>query len=173
DLARDALLLHQDVPVQKQIVVVEQLLRVFDLDVAAEQLRQLVAPVAAPGEYLVERLRERLAAVDAVGIDRQAGVLAWKALLFPGEPELLPQKIQQIGGVAAIEHRERRLQPDDLRVLAQQPVADRVIGPGPEQPRRIAPGTRVWIGPQRFSADAFRAAQHLLRGAPRERQQQD
>ena len=133
DLARDALFLHEHVPVQQQIVVVEQLLRVLDLDVAAEQLRQLVAPIAAPGKHFFERARERLAAVDAVGIDREARVLAREALLFLREAELLAQEVQQIRGVAAVEHGERRLQPDDLRVLAQQPVADRVERAGPEQ----------------------------------------
>ncbi len=138
DLAGDPLFLHEDVPVQQQVVVVEQLLRVLDLDVAAEQLRQLVAPVAAPGKYLFERLCQRMAAVDAVGVDRQARVLAREPLLFLGETELLAQEVQQVRGIAAVEHRERRLQPDHLRVLAQQPVADRVIGAGPEQAPCVA-----------------------------------
>ena len=72
-----------------------------------------------------------------MGIDREARVLARKALLFLREPELLAQEVQQVRGVAAVEHRERRLEPDDLRVLAQQPVADRVIRAGPEPPRRV------------------------------------
>ena len=53
DFARDARLLHEDVPVEQQIVVVEQLLRVLDLDVAAEQLRQLVAPSRCTRERLL------------------------------------------------------------------------------------------------------------------------
>ena len=126
DLARDARLLHEHVPVEQQIVVVEQLLRVLDLDVAAEQLRQLVRPLAAPGKRFFERARERLAAVDAVRVDREARVLARKALLLLREAQLLAQQIEQIRRVAAVEHRERRLEPDDLRVLAQQPIADRM-----------------------------------------------
>jgi hypothetical protein len=120
------------VPVEQQIVVVEQLLRMLDLDIAAEQLRQLVAPVAAPGKHLIERLRQRLPAVDPVRVDREAGVLARKALLLFSQAELLAQEVQQVRRVAAVEHGERRLQPHHVRVLAQQPVADRVVGAGPE-----------------------------------------
>ena len=175
DLARDALVLHEDVPVQQQVVVVEQLLCVLDLDVAAEELCQLVAPVAAPGEHFLQRARQRLAAVDAVRVDREARVLARKALLLLREAELLAQKIQQVGGVAAVEHRERRLEADHLRVLAQQAVADRMVCAGPEQASGGAAQVGVCVGlrPQRLRGDALRPAQHLLGGAAREGQQQD
>ena len=69
-----------------------------------------------------------------------------------------PAEVEQVGGVAAIEHGERRIERERRRVQPQDAIADRVERAGPRQiePREplCAPG-------------------HLLRGAARERQQQD
>jgi hypothetical protein len=73
-----------------------------------------------------------------MGIDRKARVLARKALFLLRQAELLTQEVEQVRRVAAVEHRERRLESDDLRVFAQQPIADRMVGAGPEQAAAMA-----------------------------------
>ena len=69
--------------------------------------------------------------------------------------------------------RERRLEPDDVRVLAQQPIADRVKRAGPQQARRIGVASARRRCAQRLRAMRSRPTEHLLRRAARERQQQD
>ena len=72
-------------------------------------------------------------------VDRQARVLAREALLRFREPQLVPQHVQQIGGVAAVEDAEARVQPDRGGVPADQPVGDRV-----ERARPRAAGRGPW-----------------------------
>ena len=83
DLASQCRLLHEVVPVQQQVVVVQHRAPLLGLDVTAEQLAQLFFPVGAPRKSVVEHHLEAFGAVDAARVDRQAGGLARKALLLP------------------------------------------------------------------------------------------
>ena len=50
DFARQLRLLHQDVPVEQQIVVVEQVLLLLDLHEVTVELRELALPLARTRE---------------------------------------------------------------------------------------------------------------------------
>src|SRR5207302_10424120 len=97
-----------------------------------------------PREERLQRLGERALGVDAVRIDGEAGVLARKALLGPGEPALVAHDVHQIGRIAAVEHAETRVEPDALAM-----AADEAIGDGMESAR---PGELHFL--HRFAGDA-------------------
>ena len=78
----------------------------------------------------------------------------------------MAQAVHQVGGVLAVQQRERRIEADLGGVLAEEAVRDRVERPRPGQ-RGV--GGR---GPPRAD-DPQGAAGHLLRRAPREREQED
>ena len=52
------------------------------------------------------------------------------------KPELVPQHVHQVGGIAAVEHAEAGVEADRGGVPADQPVGDRVkrAGPGDSGP---------------------------------------
>src|SRR5690606_6569099 len=108
-----------------------------------------------------------------MGINGQAGVLARKALVRVGQPELLPGHVEQIGSVAAVEHGESRVETHDVRILAQEAIADRMKSarPQPTYPCfRECPGA---ARAQRLNRNTLGSSQHFLRCAPREREQQN
>ena len=89
----------------------------------------------------------------------------------------MAQAIEQIGGVLAIEQRERRVQADLGRVQAQQAVRDRVERPRPRQrsvaaagPARAAAAARAGSSPApraaRTSAAGSAAGRRRARSAP-------
>ena len=123
---RQLRLLHQDVPVEQQIVVVEQVLLLLDLHVVPVELRELTVPLRAPGEHVAQRVFEQSLGVDAVRIDRQAGIFARKALFRTGQVQLLPRDVHQICGVAPIDDGELGAEAELAGVLAQESRADRV-----------------------------------------------
>src|SRR5690606_21657282 len=76
ELARDPRLLDENLPIEQQVVVIENVLALLDLDVAAVETREVVDPLAAPREALLERLAERLRRIHAMRVDRKARILA-------------------------------------------------------------------------------------------------
>ena len=78
----------------------------------------------------------------------------------------MAHEVDQVAGVAPIQHRERRIEPGVAGELAQQAVGDRV-----ERARPGKPNARAAAGvTERLAHDALGAAHHL-RGRPaRERQ---
>ena len=102
--------------------------------------------------------------VHAVRIDREAGVLARKALLGFGEPALVAHHVHEVGRVAAVEHAEALVEPERLgrcRRIRRLAIEWKV----PDQGSRTSFCTSA--------DDALRAARHLERRAAREGQQQD
>ncbi len=71
-----ARLRHHDVPVQQQVVVIENRRALLLLDVGPIQARQIRFPLRAPGILLLQRFLQRPLGIDAIGIDLQAGFLA-------------------------------------------------------------------------------------------------
>ena len=152
DLGREPLVAHHRVPVEQQVVVVERLVRELLLDIRAIELRELRLPFGAPGKQRVERLGERPLRVDAMRIDGEARVFARKALLGFREAELVAQHVHQVGGVAAVEHAEARVEADGCGVPANQPIGDRVERAGPGQ-AESGPGSGTGVPvptPDRF-----------------------
>ena len=79
----------------------------------------------------------------------------------------MPHEIHEIGGVLAVMDRERGVEANFERILAQKPRADRM--------KRAGPGKGVChhtgLGPQHLGRDALDTALHLRRGAAREGEQ--
>ncbi len=66
DVLRQARLAHHRVPVEQQVIVIEQTRVLLLLHIGAEQIGELRLPLRAPGEVVLERLLQRGAGVDAV-----------------------------------------------------------------------------------------------------------
>ena len=101
------------------------------LHIAGEQLPQLGLPWRAPGKARCQHLVERRLRIDGARIDGEAGALGREALLGLGQPEIVANQIHEVGGILAVVDGEGALEPDGLRVFAQQPRADRVKRAGP------------------------------------------
>ncbi len=81
--------------------------------------------------------------------------------------------VHEIGGIAPVEHRERRIEPEPRRIFADEPVADRMEGAGPGQAQIFGhAGRGARFRRQRFGHDPLRAARHLERGPARKGEQQ-
>src|ERR1043165_521037 len=78
----------------------------------------------APGVLALERFFQRLLRVDAIRVDAEAGVLAREALALARETHLRAHRVEQVGGVAAIDDAERGIETHVFCVVAQEPVAD-------------------------------------------------
>ena len=172
-LLRQPRLAHHRLPVDQQVIVVEQPAALLALDVGAAQLRQVLLPAQAPAELLLERLAQALLRVDAPGVDRQAGVLARKALGLLAQLQFLAQVVEQIGRIAPVDDGVAGLEIEVAPVVAQQAVADRMKGAGPDQPLQHRLRLVAERVAERRAHDVVRAPAHLARGAAREGQQQD
>ena len=156
-------------PVEQQVVVIENVLRLLGLDIGGEQLAQLRAPAGAPREEAAEHLVERQFGIDGAGVDRKAGALGREPAFRLGEAELVPDEVHQVGAVLAVMDGEGGIEPDLLGIVAQQPRADAVKGAGPGQ--RI--GHDAGIGAEHLRADALDAAGHFGCRPARKGHQQD
>ena len=172
DLCRESGLLHQRMPVQEQVVVVERAIFLLACDVLAEQPTQFLDPILAPGESSVQHFLERAPAIHAMRIDREAGVLSRESSLLRRQPAFMAQEIDQVGGIAAIQHAEIRRDAERRRMFAQQPVCDGMKCAGPWQPHRGGQAVHCALA-QRLADDPFRAARHLHRRPARECEEQD
>jgi hypothetical protein len=76
--------------------------------------------------------------------------------------KLMPNKIHQIGGILAIMDRERRLEPNLLGIVAQEPCANPMERPGPDECVRHDTGAI----PHHVAGDPLDTARHLGGGAP-------
>ncbi len=84
------------------------------------------------------------------------------------QPEFVPHEVHQIGGVFAIVDGERRHEPDEIGVIAQQPRADAMKRAGPGEPLRDRA-----LAAERVDRDARHAPRHFEGRAAQERQQQN
>ena len=105
-LGRQGRLVHHHPPVEQEIVEVEHVAGALGLDVGSEELPQLFLPFQVVGEGLPQAIGEWGLRVDHARVDGQAGRLAWEALLGLGQPELVPDQIEQVGGILAVEDGE-------------------------------------------------------------------
>ena len=93
-------------PVQEQVVIVENVLRLLRRRVAGKELPQLVFPMRAPGEGASQHLGERCLTVDDARVNREARHLARKAIPRRRETEFMPDDGEQIFGIASIMNSE-------------------------------------------------------------------
>jgi hypothetical protein len=173
DILGDRGLLHHVRPIEQKIVVIEHLLLLLGLDIAAEQRLQLPLPHLAPGKIQVQNLLQRLLAVDGARIDGEAGVFGGKALVGLRETEIVAHEIHQIGGIAAIVDGESRRKANRFRIFAQEPRTDGVEGAGPRYRTCHRIGDCGAAALHRAGENAADPAGHLDRCAPREGQQHD
>ncbi len=177
DLGGQAGVGHHRVPVQQQVVVVEDMLGLLGLHVGVEQRAQLRLPHRAPREVLLEHGIQRALGVDGARVDRQAGLLEREAARLGRQVQLMPHDIEQIGRVAAVVDGEIGRQADALGVFAQQARADAVEGAGPGQGGLVCgAGGRPRAGGIALHGTRQQvagAAGQLARRPARERQQQD
>ena len=168
DFRRERSLLHQRMPVQKQVVIVERRIRLLAIHEFTEQSAQFLHPVLAPREALVQDVLKRAVAIHAMRIDRKAGVLSREPSLLRREAAFVAKQVDEVGGIAAIHHAEIRRDAERQRVFTQQSVRDGMEGAGPGQAHGCRPALV-----QCFADDALCATCHLKRGPARECQQQD
>ena len=158
---------HQLLPVEQQVVVIEHALALLGLDIAREQGFELGLPVAAPGEGLAQDHIQALLRVDRIGVDRKAGGLPGEPAILLAQALLVAHEVDQVGGIAAIEHGEAGIEADLLGIEPEQAGADRVER---ARPQGSAVGDRGAVAD--LLADLLGAAGHRLGGAAREGQQQ-
>ena len=173
DVLRQAWLGHHRVPVQQQVIIVEQARVLLLLHVSPIQPRELLLPLRAPRVVLLQRLVERCVGVDAVGVDLQAGLLAREALLLGCQPQLLAQTVHEVRGIGAIDDAEVRIELQVRRVVPQQTVADGMKGTRPAEALGDAVADSAQGFVERLARDFLRAAAHFSGRAARESQHQD
>jgi hypothetical protein len=131
DVLREARLLHHAVPEQQQVVVIEQRQLLLALDVGAEQRASARPPIARTTGTATRAFPSAVWRVDAMRIDREAGVLAREALVLLAKPSCS----RRLSIRSAESPRSRTVKFGSrfrcLRVVAQQPVADRMEGARP------------------------------------------
>ena len=143
----------------EQVVVGQEVARALELLEGVVQLFEGRALVREMRVRLLEHLLQRADLVDHHAEDRADGALAREAPLF-GEVHLTAQQVDEVFGVARVEHGEVALDARRLGELAQHVVAEAVEGAA-----RDPLAARV--------AQRGRAREHPCRRAPREGEQQD
>ena len=101
--------------------------------------------------------------VDATRIDGEARALCRKAALRLRKAELVSDEVHQICAVFPVMNRERGIEADLAGINAQEPRANPVEGPGPDQSIRYGPGPVA----THLSHDPLNPAVHFASGAPR------
>ena len=117
DLARQLRHLHHMQPVEQQIVVVEDVLRLLRADIRVEERLQFRLPVGAPRERDRQHFGERCLAVHRPRIDGETRCRHRESLPGCGKPEVMTRDCDQILSIGAIMNRERRMEPDARRVF--------------------------------------------------------
>ena len=105
-------------PEEQQVVKIEDSLLFLGGCVTVEEFAQSSLMFQTPREVLLENDVQRLLSVDAATIDVEAGSLQRKPLVRLRKIQLRPLDVHQIFGVAAIQNREVRIQPNQIAVAS-------------------------------------------------------
>jgi hypothetical protein len=169
DVVGDTSVGHHLRPVQKKVVVIEDVLFLLGLDIRREKVLEFIGPAGAPGVRRSEHLLQFGFGVYAARVDRKAGALGWKPAFGLREAALMPDQIHQVRRVLAIVNRKGWIEADLIGVFAEQSGTDTMESTGPaERVRHDA-----CIVAQDLPGDPFDPFRHFGRGASRERHQQD
>ncbi len=180
---------QQTVPEEQQVVIVEDALLPFVVDVGGEEATQVVGLVLAPGEARLDHLFHGLPGVDAAAVDVHARAFERKATVVLGESQLGAEDSHEVLGVGAIENGEGRLQADGSPVKAEKAGGRGVEGTAPNLARGRRAGRRrtlrrshirggrglggaTVLGLQE-AQDAIHPPKHLACRPPGEGEQQD
>ena len=149
-------------PVEQQVVVVEDVGGLLAVDVGIEEAAEVVGPLSAPGEVLVEHLLELLPGIDAAAVDGHAGALLGEAAVGLGQSQLGAQHVQEVFRVGAVVDGELRREADRLAVAAKEPGGDGVKGAAPD-----AGGGRAGSGGRAASRSSTAATRRSISAAAR------
>jgi hypothetical protein len=141
-------------PVQEQVVEVEHAEAALAGAVLDEQAGEVVAMALAPRERLGQELAQRPLGVDRARVDVQQRRLAREAPAGLAHARVLADEVEQVGGVAGVEHAEARGQAERGGVPAHEAVRDRMERTADHAPRM-----------RRAAEVGGGAAQHLARRA--------
>jgi hypothetical protein len=169
DVVGDAWVRHHLRPVQKQIVVIEDVMLLLGPYVCGEKVLEFIGPAAAPRIVRSKHLLQFGFGVDAARVDRKARAFGRKPAFGLRETALVPNEIHQIGRVLAIVNGERGIETDLVGIFAEQPGTNTVEGAGPAE----CVGYDAGIVAQDLAGDPFDPFRHFGRGASRERHQQN
>src|SRR5438034_104440 len=103
NVARERRLGQHAGPIEQEVVVIQDVLRLLDADVRLEQLGEGPAPRRAPRIRAGKNFVERRLAVDDARVDGDASGLCRKAVLRARESELVTDEVEQILGIRTIE----------------------------------------------------------------------
>src|ERR1700752_2023300 len=95
-------------------------------EVNAKRVAERVAVLRAPRKRALEHGVEGLLRVDGAGVDVEHRGGAGEAARAGGVPLLLADEVEQVGGIAGVEHAETGRQPERGRVQAYEQMRDRV-----------------------------------------------
>jgi hypothetical protein len=97
-------------------------------------------------------------------MQREAGVFGRESSFRFRKPELVPEKVKELGGVLAVIDHKRRIESNLIGIAAQQPSTDCMEGAGPTQCFRDAGGAL----PDHRANDPLDSPNHLVGGPSRE-----
>jgi hypothetical protein len=124
---------EQVIPVEQEIVVVQNLPAELGLNITGKKSAQGVLPFETPGKGPLQAGAQRRLGVHHARIDGQGRAFAREASLLLAQTGLGAHGIDQVGRVLTVEQGETRIQSHHLGVLAQQAVGHGVEGSGPGQ----------------------------------------
>jgi hypothetical protein len=161
------------VPVEQQIVEIEHTVLRLALDVAPQQLADVLFEMRAPGVLALQRFLEGFLRVHAVRIDAEAGVLAREALALARKSHLGANGVEQVRRIGLVDDAERRVQTHVFGVMTQQAITGRMESPGPGQTlgERARLSTELVV--EHVTQDFVRAAFHLDGSATSESEHED
>src|SRR6516165_10246860 len=119
-------LLHHIGPIEKQVVIVEDVVALLCFHIAAKELLQFTFPFRAPREGVLQRSIEQARRIQRVRIDRKASFLPREARLLFRQTKIVADEVEAIRRIGTVENRERGIKTDAVGVLAKQAIANRV-----------------------------------------------
>ena len=165
--------LHHDVPVQQQVIEIQNAILLFTRHILAIQFGEIRFPLLAPGKLLLERLLQRQLGIDAIGIDGEAHIFAREALFLVRIAQIVTHHIHDVGGIGSVQDGECRIKPQMFGIQPQNAVAHRMKGTGPEQPVHHAAIARLAAIRHHLRDNVLGTANHFLRRSARKGQHQD
>src|SRR5215469_12675126 len=112
DEPRERGLLHHVGPIEKQVVIVEDVVALFCFHIAAKELLQFTFPFRAPREVVLQRSTKRARRVQRVRIDRKACFFPRETRLLLRQAKIVADEVETIRRIGTVENSERRIKQD-------------------------------------------------------------
>ncbi len=132
-LARKRLVGEHGVPVQEEVVEVQDVLCLLRVDVCGEEPGERVFPLHPARKSLAQNTGQRLLRIDDARVDRHAGAGGREPALLDVDRQRAPRDAHQVLGIAAVVDGELGCEGDALGVKAQQLGAGAVERARPRQ----------------------------------------